>query len=131
MKTQSLLEIPQRVVRRHALLHHVSDEEAVQRSKELARFLFACSRSSEALVPSPIVDEIWHDFILDTIEYQRYCNKTFGRLVHHMPQEEVGNELQVRYGATLSFMQKRFGSLSREYWPEECALCDSSGCKGR
>lgn len=31
------------------------------------------------------VDLIWHEFILDTEKYEEYCEKSFGRFMHHAP----------------------------------------------
>jgi hypothetical protein len=36
-------------------------------------------------MPSQIVDDLWHAFILDTRAYQAYCDKAFGRFLHHTP----------------------------------------------
>jgi len=46
------------------------------------------------LVPSPIVDVVWHMHILDTKPYHRDCMRYFNKFFHHMPsypsiQEEV------------------------------------------
>ena len=32
-----------------------------------------------------VADELWHEFILDTREYQRFCRGAFGGLLHHSP----------------------------------------------
>jgi hypothetical protein len=31
------------------------------------------------------VDEVWHQFVLFTVEYVAFCNKYFGHYVHHAP----------------------------------------------
>ncbi len=31
------------------------------------------------------VDEIWHDMILFTKEYQRFSEKFLGKMLHHIP----------------------------------------------
>lgn len=38
--------------------------------------------------PSEAVDEYWHTFILDTREYQRFCDEVVGHFVHHVPTVE-------------------------------------------
>jgi len=35
--------------------------------------------------PSPEVDEYWHKFILDTREYQQFCDEVLGQFIHHTP----------------------------------------------
>lgn len=34
---------------------------------------------------SPIVDEVWHAFILFTKDYAVFCEDVFGRFIHHAP----------------------------------------------
>lgn len=36
-------------------------------------------------MPSKYVDELWHAFILDTRNYQKYCQSAFGKPLHHIP----------------------------------------------
>jgi hypothetical protein len=40
-------------------------------------------------MPSRIVDEAWHAFILDTEAYERFCRQAFGRFLHHRPAEDM------------------------------------------
>lgn len=37
------------------------------------------------VVPSKLVDLVWHEHILDTFTYKRDCSRLFGRYVHHNP----------------------------------------------
>jgi len=36
-------------------------------------------------MPSQVVDDLWHEFILYTRNYQQFCRKAFGRFFHHTP----------------------------------------------
>ncbi|MBK3780138.1 hypothetical protein G3A43_07695 [Paraburkholderia aspalathi] len=36
-------------------------------------------------MPSELVDEAWHAFVLCTLEYELFCKRFFGRMVHHQP----------------------------------------------
>ena len=36
-------------------------------------------------MPSQAVDEAWHEFILSTRFYNQFCQKAFGRYLHHTP----------------------------------------------
>ena len=41
------------------------------------------------------VDEAWHQFVLFTVEYTKFCDKYFGRYIHHSPAnapESAGRE---------------------------------------
>ena len=40
-------------------------------------------------MPSQIVDELWHEFILFTRHYQKFCTRAFGRYLHHTPAEAI------------------------------------------
>lgn len=41
-------------------------------------------------MPSRLVDEIWHEFILNTECYQEFCDKAFGRYLNHRPDSDGG-----------------------------------------
>lgn len=36
-------------------------------------------------MPSQVVDDAWHEFILSTRIYEKFCNKALGRFLHHTP----------------------------------------------
>tara|TARA_S200000501_G_scaffold22818_1_gene19825 strand:- start:186 stop:857 length:672 start_codon:yes stop_codon:yes gene_type:complete len=38
-------------------------------------------------MPSKVVDDAWHEFILFTQEYQVFCKRAFGKFLHHTPAE--------------------------------------------
>ena len=40
-------------------------------------------------MPSMAVDLLWHEFILDTAEYSRFCRKAYGGLLHHRPASQM------------------------------------------
>lgn len=41
-------------------------------------------------MPSQIVDEVWHEFILYTKNYELFCGRAFGRFLHHTPAAVLG-----------------------------------------
>jgi hypothetical protein len=41
-------------------------------------------------MPSRLVDEAWHEFILDSVSYTRFCNVAFGGYLHHTLDERLG-----------------------------------------
>ena len=49
-------------------------------------------------MPSQIVDEVWHDFILFTRLYQLFCQKALGRFLHHTPTEAMNSPTQATEG---------------------------------
>lgn len=42
-------------------------------------------------MPSEVVDDLWHEFILYTREYEQFCKQAFGRFFHHTPAAVLGN----------------------------------------
>lgn len=41
-------------------------------------------------MPSQVVDDLWHEFILYTRNYEHFCKKAFGGYMHHTPAVELG-----------------------------------------
>ena len=41
-------------------------------------------------MPSQVVDDLWHEFILYTKSYQAFCRRAFGRFLHHTPAVALG-----------------------------------------
>ncbi len=41
-------------------------------------------------MPSQVVDDLWHEFILYTRNYQQFCDKAFERFFHHTPAAVMG-----------------------------------------
>ncbi|CAN7331775.1 hypothetical protein LJR130_001773 [Variovorax sp. LjRoot130] len=60
----------------------------------LRQFFMAHLRSDRKFVamPSKVVDAAWHEFILHTQGYQRWCAAAFGGLLHHTPAEVLGRD---------------------------------------
>ena len=42
-------------------------------------------------MPSQVVDDLWHEFILYTRTYERFCQQAFGRFMHHTPAAVLGS----------------------------------------
>lgn len=40
-------------------------------------------------MPSRLVDDAWHEFILDSVSYMAFCNGAFDGYLHHTPDEAV------------------------------------------
>lgn len=78
------------------------------------RFLKLCLLRSEDVVPSKLIDEMWHAHILDTRKYQADCRRVFGHYVHHFPYfglcgEEDAKRLQKSFEATIALFEEYFG----------------------
>ena len=58
------------------------------------------------------IDEVWHAFILFTREYSEFCNRTCGRMVHHIPNTSRRPELPAPSVPTFKEAYKKyFGTL--------------------
>jgi hypothetical protein len=49
-------------------------------------------------MPSQVVDDAWHEFILFTRQYARFCRGAFGRFLHHTPAEAMRSPTQASDG---------------------------------
>ena len=60
----------------------------------LRQFFMAYVRGGHQFVamPSKVVDEAWHAFILHTRGYENWCAAAFGKLLHHTPAEVLGRD---------------------------------------
>lgn len=56
-------------------------------AQALRQFFMAYLRGGRRPVsmPSQVVDDLWHEFILHTRNYERFCRQAFGRFLHHTP----------------------------------------------
>lgn len=54
----------------------------------LRQFLLACGSTPTlaAAMPSKTVDEAWHEFLTYTRDYAEFCERAFGRFLHHVPE---------------------------------------------
>jgi hypothetical protein len=56
-------------------------------SRGLRQFFVAYLMSGKRYVsmPSQVADDLWHEFILYTREYDSFCRRAFGGFLHHTP----------------------------------------------
>lgn len=57
----------------------------------LRQYFFIAMKANRRMVamPSQVVDDLWHEFILYTRHYQAFCDKALGRYLHHTPAEAM------------------------------------------
>lgn len=74
---------------------HLAGEQLDQVMRALRQYFLICleagaagGRSSVGM-PSKVVDEAWHEFILMSREYSEFCKKAFGRYLHHTPESQM------------------------------------------
>ena len=84
----------------YAVIHKISEGLGCSSSRakevfnDVKRFLWMSASSSVNCIPSPVIDEGWHAFVLFTQDYADFCQKYFGQFLHHLPhkpQDQVIN----------------------------------------
>lgn len=66
----------------------------------LRQFFLAHLKSGRKYVsmPSQVADDLWHEFILYTKNYEQFCRRAFGRFLHHTPAAVLGKGQQGNAG---------------------------------
>jgi hypothetical protein len=69
-------------------------KESALVSQGLRQFFMAYLRSGRRYVamPSQVADDLWHEFILYTRDYDAFCKKAFGQFLHHTPAVALAPE---------------------------------------
>lgn len=82
---------------RHPQLDDAQVEDVLEGLKD---YFTVChhARRRRVSMPSQVVDDAWHEFILFTRLYQHYCRKAFGRFMHHTPAEAMADPRQAHDG---------------------------------
>lgn len=68
--------------------HESLDDRDVERVHDALREWFLASLQANGSMigmPSRVVDDAWHEFILMTRLYHSFCDKAFGKYLHHTP----------------------------------------------
>lgn len=74
------------VISRFTDMFEVTTLEAEDIFRETQKFLYICQEKG-VFIPDDLlmIDEMWHNFILFTKEYDFFCKRFFGRYFHHLP----------------------------------------------
>lgn len=119
--------VPPLLVPRIAKEHHRSLEEAEFMAREAKRMLYLCIASGEAIAPSDIVDEAWHEMLMFTRFYKDFAD-FIGGFIHHDPTDPdmATQEMQTAIvsGETPTYTRMKgnyeriFGEKPNpKYWP--------------
>lgn len=78
----------------------LSEEQRSAVFAGLRDYFLLCHRAGRRMVamPSQAVDDAWHEFILFTREYERFCRRGLGRFLHHTPVEAMRSPTQASDG---------------------------------
>ncbi len=69
--------------------YEMSFEEAADIFREMKLFLALMAKFPEEYIfthePLWVIDEMWHTFLMYTWDYEDFCKKYLGRMIHHAP----------------------------------------------
>jgi hypothetical protein len=75
----------------------IQEDQVSDLFADVLRFLACAAWLKERITPTKIIDDAWHEFILFTRMYADFCEKTFGRFIHHTPDsDDAANQAQFR-----------------------------------
>lgn len=105
------------VVERHAKRYELPRSMALDHEREFKRFIYIQTDDSAAYgLPVCLVDELWHELILDTRLYAKFCTAVLGTFLHH--EAGVGLEGRASYSFFLSEYVRVFGAdAPKHVWP--------------
>jgi hypothetical protein len=66
------------------------DLQLVARALRQYFLTFLKSGGQRVAMPSRVVDDLWHEFILFTRDYESFCRNAFGQFLHHTPAVKMG-----------------------------------------
>lgn len=89
------------VVDRFLKMYDVSEQEALEIFDETLKWLWLGNQIEGVFIDDStlIIDEMWHNFILFTQDYEVFCLNNFGRYIHHQPERR---KQQDYYGISLN-----------------------------
>ena len=101
---------------------------------EALKYLDLVSFTKQRLTPSVLVDNAWHEFILCSVSYEKFCNEKFGRFIHHHPggrTTETKNNFKKtikRYILNIGEpIEKYWGKFAKQEWDaSQCGSCMSN-----
>lgn len=89
-----------RVRRRYSQL---GESEWNQVEQGLREWFICCAWRGRSLLgmPSRVVDDAWHELILDSVAYTAFCDAAFGTYLHHTPDEAMSTSMADALGNTV------------------------------
>jgi hypothetical protein len=92
---------------------HLSLEQLELVYRGMRQYFLACLdanvvKSGKSVgMPSKVVDELWHEFLLCSREYASFCDKAFGGFLHHTPDSSMKVPMHQALGNTLHHIKQR------------------------
>lgn len=90
-------QIDRKLAERHPQLQPAQRARVLQGLRD---YFHVCNQAGRRFVsmPSQVVDDAWHAFILDTRAYALFCRNAFGRFLHHVPAEAMTAPTRAQHG---------------------------------
>ncbi|MDE1825801.1 MAG: hypothetical protein KGH61_04630 [Candidatus Micrarchaeota archaeon] len=97
----------------------VSRELAVRLEVEFKRYMSMIALDQVVgMGPSRMLDMYWHQFMLDTREYSKFCFEVLGRFIDHVPSTSKTLESALAsYARSLETYRQMFGEPDPTMWP--------------
>ena len=86
-----------RVQQQYPHLSKVEVETVIEGLREYFYISLLANKNVVAM-PSQVIDVAWHEFILFTREYERFCSQSFARFLHHTPAEAMSSPTMAQTG---------------------------------
>ncbi|HEY5941963.1 MAG TPA: hypothetical protein VIT89_03780 [Solirubrobacterales bacterium] len=82
----------------------------------LREWFICCAWRGRAVLgmPSQAVDHAWHEFILDSLAYTRFCEQAFGGYLHHTPDEAMTTPMGDALGETVRAWDRSEAARGKE-----------------
>jgi hypothetical protein len=114
--------------------YQVDEDEARAIFQETKKWLWLAAKASEEesmslFIDKPllVIDEMWHNFILYTRQYQRYCMEKFKKFIHHAPTPK-SKELQAQYAVQVD-LSNSASQLKQKYEQQLSYIYDHLGAE--
>lgn len=99
------------VVQRVMQKQRMSEKQAQWARLAFLRFLTLTLINRGGVVPTPLADIFWHEFILFTAAYADFCQKHFGRFIHHQPHTASGIQGGLSPMASVDMLGEYYGNV--------------------
>lgn len=114
----------------------LSAEQRAETLLALTDYFHLCRSAGRRMVsmPSQAADDAWHEFILFTRYYDKFCRAAFGRFLHHTPAEAMRSPTQASDGLKrawrLACIRERIDPKKPDRLPRLFALDAKLGIAG-
>lgn len=101
--------------------YNVDRSDAEDLFLETKRWMWLCANRPtdlEMVIQDPLLmlDNMWHTFILFTKDYHEFCDRFFGRYIHHLPVTSTEKRvMQSKLAGSPNAEEEQLASLERFY----------------